>query len=95
MKIEGRTIPALQNIKRREAYLLTNYDKLPKSYAQAQLLRIARIRSDKRLRWETSSIPKAPLQERIKETANVFTPIPKKQSFIDRVKGTFKSQRGN
>lgn len=95
MKIEGKTIPAPQNIKRREAYLLTHADTLPKKYLQAQLLKIAMIRAEKSLRWETPMRMQTAeeRQERIKETAKNF--IPKKQGFISRVKGMFKSQRGN
>ena len=99
MKIEGKknvpTIPAPQNIKRRETFLLQHADKLPKTYVQAQLLRIAIERSHKRLRWESYQTPKAPLEERLKETAKMFTPVPKKQRLFSRVKGMFKSQRGN
>ena len=97
MKIEGKKIPAPQNIKRREAYLLTHADKLPKTYVQAQLLKIAMIRTQKKLRWETPR--KMETQEerlaRINQTAKTFTPVPKKQTFFSRVKGMFKSQRGN
>ena len=95
MKVEGKTIPAPQNIKRREAYLLQHADKLPKTYVQAQLLKIAMIRTQKKLRWETPQVARAPLQQRIEETKKMFTPVPKKQTFFSRVKGMFKSQRGN
>ena len=95
MKIEGKTIPAPQNIKRREAYLLTNADKLPKTYVQAQLLRIAKTRIEKRLRWETPDNRLKTMDERLKETAKTFTPVLKKQTFFSRVKSMFKSQRGN
>lgn len=95
MKIEGKTIPAPQNIKRREAFLLNNADKLPTRYVQAQLLKIAMERSEKRLRWSTPDNRLKTQDGRMKETAKIFTPIPKKQGFISRVKGMFKSQRGN
>lgn len=97
MKIDGKTIPAPQNIKRREAFLLAHADRLPKKYVQAQLLKIAIIRSQKKLRWETpkKSQTVEEREARIKETEKTFTPIPKKQGFIDRIKGAFKSQRGN
>lgn len=101
MKLDGKTIPAPQNIKRREAFLLNNADKLPSKYVQAQLLKIAMVRSEKRLRWDMPNnmvlpdITNAHREERMKETAKAFTPVPKKQGFISRVKGMFKSQRGN
>jgi hypothetical protein len=95
MKIDGKTIPAPQNIKRRESFLITHADRLPKTYVQAQLLKIAIIRAEKKLRWEVPSIAKAPLEERMKETSKQFTPTPKKQKVFSRVKGMFKSQRGN
>ena len=95
MKIEGKTIPAPQNIKRREAYLLNNSDKLPKTYVQAQLLKIALIRSEKKLRWQTPDTRLQTVAERMKETAKTFTPVPKKQGLFSRVKGMFKAQRGN
>lgn len=94
MKVDGKTIPAPQNIKRREAYLLTHADKLPTKYVQAQLLKIAMERSEKRLRWSTPDNRLKTQDERMKETAKSFTPIPKKQGFFSRVKGMFKSQRG-
>lgn len=93
MKVEGKTIPAPQNIKRREAYLLTHADKLPKTYVQAQLLKIAMIRAEKNLRWN-QPLNQVKLEERKQETAKLFTPIPKKQGFVSRVKGMFKAQRG-
>ena len=88
------TIPAPQNIKRREAFLLEHEAKMPKEYVHAQLLRIAMERAEKRLKWN-QPILIAKQQERMKETAKMFTPIPKKQGFMSRVKGMFKSQRGN
>ena len=94
MKIENKTIPAPQNIKRREAFLLEHETKMPKEYVHAQLLRIAMERASKRLNWN-QPIVQAKREERIKETAKMFTPIPKKQGFMSRVKGMFKSQRGN
>ena len=96
MKIEGKTIPAPQNIKRREAYLLQNADKLPKTSGQAQLLKIAMIRTQKKLRWETPQIAKAPIAERINKPSSDFkieSRMPK-QTFFGRVKGMFKAQRG-
>jgi hypothetical protein len=95
MKLDGKTIPAPQNIKRREAYLITNADKLPKTYVQAQLLKIAMTRTEKKLRWQVPDTRLKTMQERMTETAKTFTPVPKKQGFIDRVKGMFKAQRGN
>ena len=94
MKIEGKTIPAPQNIKRREAFLLEHESKMPKEYVHAQLLRIAMERAEKRLKWY-QPIVQTKREERMKETAKMFTPIPKKQGFMSRVKGMFKSQRGN
>jgi len=97
MKIEGKTIPAPQNIKRREAYLLTHADKLPKTYVQAQLLKIAMIRTTKRLRWETPARKQSAQEreERMKETAKNFEVVQPKKTFFSRVKNMFKSQRGN
>jgi len=95
MKIEGKTIPAPQNIKRREAYLLNNSDKLPKTYVQAQLLKIAITRSEKKLKWATPDTRLKTMDERMKETAKTFTPVPKKQGLFSRLKGIFNSQRGN
>lgn len=95
MKVEGKTIPAPQNIKRREAYLLNHADKLPKTYVQAQLLKIAMTRTEKRLRWATPDTRLKTQAERMKETASTFIPVPKKQGFFSRVKGMFKAQRGN
>lgn len=89
------TIPAPQNIKRREAYLLTHAEKLPKTYVQAQLLKIAFIRSQKKLRWETPDNRLKTQDERIKETAKQFVPISKKQGIISRIRNIFKSQRGS
>ena len=95
MKIEGKTIPAPQNIKRREAYLLQHADKLPKTYVQAQLLKIAMIRSEKRLRWQTP-VKMQTMEERearMKETAKTFEVVKPKPSFFKRVTNIFKSQR--
>ena len=88
------TIPAPQNIKRREAFLLEHESKMPKEYVHAQLLRIAMERAAKRLNW-SQPIVQAKRQERLQETAKMFTPVPKKQGFFSRVKGMFKAQRGN
>lgn len=44
-------IPAPQNLKRREAFLLENKDKLKPEYVRAQLLIIAHTRAEKKLRW--------------------------------------------
>ena len=96
MKINGSTIPAPQNIKRREAYLLTHADKLPKTYVQAQLLKIAMVRSEKKLRWNTPDTRLQTRDERMKETAKTFEVVkPRPKTFFSRVKGMFKSQRGN
>ena len=90
------TIPAPQNIKRREAYLLAHADKLPKAYVQAQLLKIAKIRAEKKLRWQTPDNRLATQAQRMKEFAEKHTtPVPKKQGFISRIKNIFRSQRGN
>ena len=94
MKVDKKTIPAPQNIKRRETYLLKHSDTLPKKYVQAELLKIAKTRAEKKLRWE-QPLFQAKRDERLKETAKTFTPVPKKQTFFSRVKGMFKSQRGN
>ena len=97
MKIEGKTIPAPQNIKRREKFLLDNADKLPKTYVQAQLLKIAMLRSEKKLRWATGHEKLKTMDERIGKPSSEFKveskPTPK--TFFSRVKGMFKSQRGN
>lgn len=95
MKVEGKTIPAPQNIKRREAFLLNHADNLPSTYVQAQLLKIAMVRAEKNLRWETRNTTLKTQDERMKETVKTFEVVPKKQGFISRVKGMFKSQRGN
>lgn len=97
MKIDGKTIPAPQNIKRREAYLLQHADKLPKTYVQAQLLKIANARAEKKLRWEMPHIAESQesREKRMEETTKMFTPVPKKVGFFSRVKGMFKAQRGN
>ena len=95
MKVEGKTIPAPQNIKRREAFLITHSDKLPKKYVQAELMKIALIRTHKKLRWEVPDTRLLTAGERMKETAKKFEVVKPKLSFISRVKGMFKSQRGN
>ena len=89
------TIPAPQNIKRREAYLLAHADKLPKAYVQAQLLKIAKIRAEKKLRWQTPDNRLATQAERMKETSKIFKPIPIKRTLFSRLKDRFKAQRGN
>ena len=95
MKIEGKTIPAPQNIKRREAFLLEHEAKMPKEYVHAQLLRIAMERASKRLNW-TQPIIMNKLEERKKQTAHTFEAVHQKpKTFFQRVKGMFKSQRGN
>lgn len=94
MKIDGKTIPAPQNIKRREAFLLNNADKLPTKYVQAQLLKIAMVRSEKKLRWETHEYRLKTQAERIKETSKTFEVVAPKQTLISRIKNMFKSQRG-
>ena len=63
-------------------------------YVHAQLLQIAMERAEKRLKWN-QPIVQTKREERMKETAKMFTPIPKKEGFMSRVKGMFKSQRGN
>lgn len=95
MKVEGKTIPAPQNIKRRESYLITHADKLPKTYVQAQLLKIAMIRTTKKLRWQVPDTRLKTMDERKKETAQTFEVVHKKPTFFSRVKNMFKSQRGN
>lgn len=84
---DNPTIPAPQNIKRREAYLLQHADKLPKTYVQAQLLKIAMVRTEKKLRWQTP-VKMQMMEERearIKETAKMFTPVPKKTGLLARM----------
>ena len=83
------TIPAPQNIKRREAYLLINRDTLPKSYVQAQLLKIARIRCDKKLRWAPPDTRLKTQDERMEETKQTFEPV-KKEGIVSRLKNIFK-----
>ena len=95
MKIDGSTIPSPQNIKRREAYLLTHADKLPKTYVQAQLLKIAMIRSQKRLRWQTPDTRLKNMDERKKDTAKIFEPVPVKRTLFSRIRNIFKAQRGS
>lgn len=95
MKIDGKTIPAPQNIKRRESFLISNADKLPKAYVQSQLLKIANIRAQKKLRWDVPDTRLKTQDERMNETAKTFIPIPKKQTFFSRIKNAFRSQRGN
>ena len=97
MKIDG-TIPAPQNMRRRESYLLTHKDTLPKTYVQAELLKIAMRRTENRIRfWDKDDERK----QKIKEMAKKFTPVPQKKTFKDRVRDWFKpkinraSQRGN
>lgn len=94
MKVDGKTIPAPQNIKRREAFLLNNVEKLPTKYVQAQLLKIAMVRSEKKLRWETPNRLNTQAQRR-EETAKTFEVVKPKKTFLSRVKDMFKSQRGN
>lgn len=88
------TIPAPQNIKRREAFLLTHKDYYPKGRLAQELMRIAMTRAEKKLRWEQPLARMATQEERMKETSKMFTPV-KKQGFIKRVASMFKSQRGN
>ena len=95
MKIEGRTIPSIQNIKKREAFLLEYRDKLPQGYLHDELLRIAKIRMEKKLRWEVKDTRLATQEERMKETAKTFEVVKPKETFISKVKGMFKAQRGN
>ena len=86
MKIDGKTIPSPQNIKRRETYLLQHADKLPKSYVQAQLLKIAITRAEKKLRWEQPLLRLATLEERTKETAKKFVPVETPKGFMNRTR---------
>lgn len=88
MKVDGKTIPAPQNIRRREAFLLTHADKLPTKYLQAQLLKIAIVKAQKNLRWEMPTKLKS-REERMEETTRKFTPV-KKEGFISRIKKAFK-----
>ncbi len=93
MKINGKTIPAPQNLKRREAFLLNNAKDLNANYLRAQLLTIALTRLDKGLKWDNPVSTTQPIDNKAPE----FQPLPvvKKQGFISKVKGMFKSQRGN
>ena len=86
MKKNVPTIPAPQNIKRREAYLITNSDKLPKTYVQAQLLRIAMIRTEKELRWSMPDNRLKTQDERLKETAKQFVPVESPKGFMNRTR---------
>lgn len=101
MKIEGKTIPAPQNIKRRETFLLQHKDSLPKTYLQAQLLKIAMTRAEKKLRWEQPLARLATQEQRQKETAKIFTPVETPKIFMNRTRDwidrKFKkgSQRGS
>lgn len=88
MKVEGKTIPAPQNIKRREAFLLAHADKMPTKYVQAQLLRIAKIRVQKKLRWETPSLQSLTRTDRMEGTKKTFTPV--KEGILSRIKKAFK-----
>lgn len=93
------TIPATQNIKRRETFLLTHKDTLPKEYVHAELLKIAMTRAEKNLRWEQPSNMAlldqtiVHLEERKKETAKSFEIITKKQNLFRKAINVFKSQR--
>jgi hypothetical protein len=84
------TIPAPQNIKRREAYLLKNADTLPKIYVQAQLLKIAKERAEKKLRWDVPDTRLKTQDERMEETKKTFEPIKPKKSFIERLRERLK-----
>lgn len=64
MKIDGKKIPAPQNIKRREAFLLAHSDRLPKQYLQDELVKIAIVRSQKNLRWDVSTKNITTLEQR-------------------------------
>lgn len=88
------TIPSIKNIKRREAFLLAHPDYYSPERFEHELLRIANIRVEKKLRWE-QPLMQVKHEDRMKETAKQFTVIPKKQGFIKHVANMFKSQRGN
>ena len=87
------TIPAIQNIKRRETFLLEHTDYYSPKRFEYELLRIAKIRSEKKLRWEQPLMRLATQQERMKETAKTFEVVKPKPSFFKRVTNIFKSQR--
>lgn len=89
------TIPSPKNLKRREAFLLTHKDYYPESKREAELLKIAHTRAEKKLRWEMPEVRLETQQERMKETAKTFTPVAKKQGLFARVRNIFKSQRGS
>ena len=89
------TIPAPQNIKRREAFLITHKDKLPSSYYHAELLRIAHIRAEKKLRWAVPDTRLKTMEERKSQTNQLFEVVKPKQTLFSKVKNMFKAQRGN
>ena len=86
------TIPAPQNIKRREAFLLTHRDYYPERRLRQELMRIAMTRAEKTLRWEMPEVKLATQAERMKETAKTFTPV--KPNLFKRVINIFKPSRG-
>lgn len=93
------TIPAPQNIKRRERFLVEHADYYLPARFEYELLRIANIRASKKLRWETP-LNYSKRDERIKETSKMFEHVPKKVSMFKRTLDWFKpkvnraSQRG-
>lgn len=77
------TIPAPQNIKRREAFMFAYPDYYKEIKLRAELLKIAFIRAEKNLRWG-KPISTLSTDQEVKE----FVPI-KKLTLIDRVKNIF------
>ena len=81
------TIPAPQNIRRREAFLLAHPDYYPETKLKAELLKIYLTRIQKGLRWSRS---KNTVLEKINEQKSEFVPIPKKQNMLDKIMSIFK-----
>lgn len=88
------TIPSIQNIKRRETFLFEYTDYYSPKRFEYELLRIAKIRAEKKLRWE-QPLFHMKQEERMKETAKTFEIVPKKQGFFKKAMNVFKAQRGS
>ena len=93
------TVPAPQNIKRRETFLLAHPDYYSPKRFEYELLMIAKIRSEKKLRWEQPLMRMSPQEDRRQETAKTFEVV-KPNAFkrtLDWIKPKFTraSQRGN
>lgn len=74
------TIPAPQNIKRRESFLLAHPDYYGPVKTRAELLKIAYVRAKKNLRWDVAQIAR-PI---VKEMEVLSRVQPTKVGFIDR-----------